>query len=75
MKRRPCQWRPLESRLPAKDFMPKEESYRYNDANQKGGAVAGWSKALQLREKIKENQKIPGLPPPAWATFCDKKCK
>ena len=28
-----------------------------------GGAVAEWSKALQLREKINENQKIPGSPP------------
>ena len=35
-----------------------------------GGTVAEWSKALQLREKINENQKIPGSPPPpAWATF------
>ena len=30
---------------------------------QHGGAVAEWSKALPLREKINENQKIPGLPP------------
>ena len=28
-----------------------------------GGAVAEWSKALLKREKINENQKIPGLPP------------
>ena len=29
-----------------------------------GGAVAEWSKALLLREKIKENPKeIPGSPP------------
>ena len=28
-----------------------------------GGAVAEWSKALQLKEKINENQKIPGSPP------------
>ena len=27
-----------------------------------GGAVAEWSKALLLREKINENHKIPGLP-------------
>ena len=27
------------------------------------GAVAEWSKALQLREKINENEKIPGTPP------------
>ena len=35
---------------------------------QPGGAVAEWSKALQLREKINENQKIPGSPP-NWVTF------
>ena len=29
-----------------------------------GAPVAEWSKALQLREKINQNQKIPGLPPP-----------
>ena len=29
----------------------------------KGGAVAEWSKALRLREKINENNKIPCLPP------------
>ena len=28
-----------------------------------GGAVAEWSKALLKREKINENQKIPGSPP------------
>ena len=28
-----------------------------------GGAVAEWSKALLLRKKINENQKIPGSPP------------
>ena len=28
-----------------------------------GGAVAEWSRALLLREKINENQKISGLPP------------
>jgi len=28
-----------------------------------GGAVAKWSKALLYREKINENQKIPGSPP------------
>ena len=28
-----------------------------------GGPVAEWSKALQLREKINENLRIPGLPP------------
>ena len=28
-----------------------------------GGAVAEWSKALLKREKISENQKIPGSPP------------
>ena len=28
-----------------------------------GGAVAEWSKALLVREKINENQKIPGSPP------------
>ena len=28
-----------------------------------GGAVAEWSKALLEREKIDENQKIPGSPP------------
>ena len=27
------------------------------------GAVAEWSKALLWREKINENQKIPGSPP------------
>ena len=27
------------------------------------GAVAKWSKALLLREKINESLKIPGLPP------------
>ena len=27
------------------------------------GAVAEWSEALPLREKINENQKIPGSPP------------
>ena len=32
-----------------------------------GGTVAEWSKALLKREKINENQKIPGSPPPAWA--------
>ena len=30
----------------------------------KGGAVAEWSKALQLKEKIDEKQKIIGTPPP-----------
>ena len=30
----------------------------------KAGAVAKWSKALLSREKINEDQKIPGLPPP-----------
>ena len=29
-----------------------------------GGAVAEWSKALKLREKINRNQKTPGSPPP-----------
>jgi hypothetical protein len=28
-----------------------------------GGAVAEWSKALLEREKLNENQKIPGMPP------------
>ena len=28
-----------------------------------GGSVAEWSKALKLREKINENQNIPGSPP------------
>ena len=28
-----------------------------------GGAVAEWSKVLLKREKINENQKIPGSPP------------
>ena len=28
------------------------------------GAVAEWSKALLVREKINENQKNPGSPPP-----------
>ena len=28
-----------------------------------GGVVAGWSKALLLREKINKNQKITGTPP------------
>ena len=30
-----------------------------------GGTVAEWSKAVLEREKINENQKIPGSPP-AW---------
>ena len=37
-----------------------------------GGAVAEWSKALLKREKINENQKIPGLPP-GLGTFKKKK--
>ena len=36
-----------------------------------GGTVVEWSRALQLREKINENQKIPGSPL-TWATF--RKC-
>ena len=31
----------------------------------KVGAAAEWSKALQLREKLNEEQEIPGSPP-AW---------
>ena len=37
-----------------------------------GGAVAEWSKALLKREKINENQKIPGSPP-GLGTFFKKK--
>ena len=37
---------------------------RFNETFLKqGGAVAEWSKALLSREKINENQKIPGSPP------------
>jgi hypothetical protein len=36
-----------------------------------GGAVAEWSKVLLWREKINENQKIPGLPP-GLGTFYKK---
>ena len=36
-----------------------------------GGAVAEWSKALLLREKIYENHKIPGSPP-GLGTFLKK---
>ena len=42
----------------------------------KGGAVAEWSKALLLREKINEKfQKDPRFAPPAWATFKKKLCR
>ena len=34
-----------------------------------GGSVAEWSKALHLREKINENQMIPGSPPPNKKVF------
>ena len=40
--------------------------------HRRGGAVAEWSKALLKREKINENQKIPG-PPPSLGTFKKRK--
>ena len=40
-----------------------------NECSAKGGAVAEWSKALQLREKINENKKDPRFATPAWATL------
>ena len=39
-----------------------------------GGAVAEWSKALLLREKINENPKRSQVRPPTWATFKKIKC-
>ena len=38
-----------------------------------GGTVAKWSKALQLWEKINENQKIPGSSPDLGNLLSDKK--
>ena len=48
--------------------MRKNAKYTLNiKRDEDGGAVAEWSKALLLREKIHKNQKIPGSPPAAWA--------
>ena len=40
-----------------------EKSLKNNNSKVNGDTVAKWSQALQLREKITENQKIPGSPP------------
>ena len=40
-----------------------------------GGAVAEWCKALPKREKINENQKIPGSPPGLGTFFLKKSTK
>ena len=51
----------------AYNFNAFEDGVHSNSSNRlphnEGGALAEWSKALQLREKINENEKIPGSPP------------
>ena len=40
-----------------------ENSLKNKNSKVNGDTVAKWSQVLQLREKINENQKIPGSPP------------
>ena len=44
-------------------YLPFQDAASDVNIMVEGGAVAEWYKALQLGEKINENQKIPGSPP------------
>ena len=58
-------WRKQLNRVSGLGNEAKNSFYIVNADTNKGGAVAMWSKVLQMRDK-NENQKIPGSPH-SWA--------